>query len=509
MAENHILGVDIGTSGCKSLLVDENGTVIASAYASYSVSTPKPGWTEQDPRDWWEAVVVTVNNLLAEMKPRPEISCIGLCGQMHGMVMLDKEANLVYPCILWSDQRTGKQCEEICEKAGGLEGLLKLTNNRMLTGYTGGKILWMRENEPSLYAKAAKILNPKDYIRYKMTGDYATDVSDASGTGLFNVRDRKWSYKLLDALDIPHDMLPKCFESTEVTGSLSERAAKELGLRKGIPVAGGGGDAVIQSTGSGMVSQGIIGLTIGTGGNVTAVLDSYQDNPDGNLQVFCNNMPGKWHVMGVMISAGGALAWLRDLLGDDEKSVSGRLGESIYSIFDKEASTVNHGSDGLLFLPYLNGERCPHADANARGAFIGLNLKHRKPHLIRSVLEGVTFGLKDIMGLFKEIGISSKRILSSGGGANSDLWRQIQADVFESDVYTVNTSVYGGAYGAALVAGAAVGIWTSLEEAAGLLQTMTVNSPSRKGSAIYNELYPIYRDLYWQLKDTYIKLSGR
>lgn len=508
MARLFVMGIDIGTSGCKTLLIDDQGKVVARETEEYPLSTPKPGWSEQNPEDWWQGVKVTVQRLLKNADEVNDIKAIGLSGQMHGLVALDRDGTVLRPSILWNDQRTGKQCQEIHDKSGGVEGLLRLTNNRMLPGYTGGKILWVREHEPHVYEKMRMILNPKDYIRLRLTGEYATEVSDASGTGLFNVREREWAYRLLELLDIPKNWLPPCYESPEVSGQVTKSVATELGLPPGLPVAGGGGDAVVQTTGTGLVEPGILGTTIGTAGNVTMALDRYYDNPGGKLQVFCNNMPNKWHTMGVTLAAGGSLRWFRDALGGVEKEVSRWTGEDAYQIFGREASRSEPGSEGLLFLPYLIGERCPHADPQARGAFVGLTLRHDRCHILRSVFEGVIFSLRDVAELIREMGIATTQIRTSGGGALSDLWRQIHADVFNSEVLTVSGSAEGGAYGAALVAGAGVEVWPSVEEATRILNVETKTPPIPQHTEIYDRLFPVYRGLYDALKESFDHISG-
>lgn len=503
----YFIGIDIGTSGCKSIIIDERGRVEAEASCGYPLSTPQPGWCEQDPEDWWQAVKLTLRGLLRDFHSVSDIACIGLSGQMHGMVLLDEHGKTLRPCIIWADQRTTEQCQEIYDRVGGPEELLKLTNNRMLTGYTGGKILWVREHEPAIFEKARMILNPKDYIRFRLTGDYATEVSDASGTGLFDVRRREWSYRLLSILDIPKGLLPECHESTEIVGRLTNTIAREFGLPVGLPVVGGGGDAVIQSVGSGLVREGTLGATIGTGGQICAVLDRYRDNPEGKLQLFCSVIPEKWHAMGVMLTAGGALKWLKDLLYEDETGVASQ-DRDIYKRLDEMASRVDAGSEGLLFLPYLNGERCPHSDPDARGAFVGLSLRHRKAHMVRSVLEGVAFGLRDIAQIILELGSSPEQILVSGGAANSGVWRQIIADMLGRNVLTMGASAYGGAFGAALIAGTGVGAWSSVEEAAKVLRIETEDKPVDRNAAAYNMLFPVYRDLYVTLKGPFGRISS-
>ena len=506
MSKQYVIGIDIGTSGCKTLVIDKSGKVLASATEEYPLSTPKPGWSEQNPEDWWRATVSTVQRAAAFLKDKGELAAIGLSGQMHGLVALDKKGEVLRPSILWNDQRTGEQCRKIHDLAGGVEGLLKLTNNRMLPGYTGGKIVWLKDHEPHVYEKMDRILNPKDYIRFCLTKEYATEVSDASGTGLFNVKERKWSSELLGLLDIPESLLPECYESPEISGRLSREAAELLGLPEGLPVAGGGGDAVVQTTGTGLIFPGILGTTIGTAGIAAMALDRCHENPDGKLQVFCNNMPGKWHTMGVTLAAGGSLRWVRDNLCGHEKQVAKQMGKDPYDIIMAQAAQAVPGCEGLLFLPYLIGERCPHSDPKARGGFIGLTLRHKKGDLLRSVLEGAVFSILDVAGLIKEMGMEISQVRTSGGGALSELWRQIHADIFNSPVMTVNGSREGGAYGAALVAGAGVGMWKDVARAAGVVQVETRTDPVSENAEIYSQLYPVYQSLYSRLKPAFDRL---
>ena len=507
MAKQYVIGIDIGTSGCKTLIVDHDGHVVRKAVEEYPLFIPRPGWSEQDPEHWWQAVLSTLKKVLSGFQAVNAVRAIGLSGQMHGLVALDADDRVLRPSILWNDQRTGEQCRKIHEMAGGIDGLLKLTNNQMLPGYTGGKILWLRENEPDNYEKSRMFLNPKDYIRFRLTGEYATEVSDASGTGLFNVRERQWSYPLLELLDISKDLLPACHESPEISGALLKDISTALGLPAGLPVAGGGGDAVVQTTGTGLVKPGILGITIGTAGNAAMALDRCYDNPQGKLQVFCNNMPDKWHTMGVTLAAGGSLRWVRDMLGGSEYEAARWLGKDVYELYTAEAAMAEAGSEGLLFLPYLIGERCPHPDPKARGGFIGLTLRHDRRSILRSVLEGVVFSLKDVVRLIEEMGMEINQIRASGGGATSDFWRQIHADVFNSEVITVSGSAEGGAYGAALVAGAGIGIWPTVAEAVQVIKTEKRTLPDVKNIEIYRKLYPIYSDLYHRLKSTCDQLA--
>lgn len=499
MAKLLLIGIDVGTSGCKTVLTDPAGRILASRTCEYPLYTPQPGWTEQDPEDWWQAAVTGIHSVLAESGvPAADIAGIGLSGQMHGMVALDAGGRVVRRAILWNDQRTAAQCREIISRAGGPDGLLALTNNLMLPGYTGGKILWLRENEPAMMERTRMILNPKDYLRFRLTGDYATEVSDASGTGLFDVRRRCWSQPLLDLLSLPASLLPRCVESTEVTGRVSPPAAALTGLRTGTPVVGGGGDAIVQTTGMGIIRPGVLGITIGTSGVAAMGLDGFKPNTGGRLQVFCNNAPHLWHAMGVTIAAGGALQWYKNRLCDSERDRARAEKSDVYAILDAQAETSPPGSRQLLFLPYLNGERCPYPDPEAKGAFIGLTLQHGKADLTRAVMEGVQFSLHQVFDLFTQLdsSVTASRIIVSGGGSRSAIWRQICADIFQATVETVSGSGEGGAFGAALLAGVGVGLTGSLDEAVRSLQIETVTEPDPSRRELYSHLYGVYQSLY-------------
>ena len=377
----------------------------------------------------------------------------------------------------------------------------------MLPGYTGGKLLWLKEKEPKNYEKMAHFLNPKDYIRLRLTGVRATEVSDASGTGLFDVKNRRWSKKLLGLLDLPEEIFPLCYESSEISGRITASVSKQTGLPEGLAVVGGGGDAVVQTTGMGLIKPGVVGTIIGTSGIVAMGLNEYHPNPEGLLQVFCNNTPGAWHAMGVTLNAGGTYRWFRDALGEAEAQKALQTGEDVYTLMDRAAAQVKPGSKGLIFLPYLIGERCPYTDPAARGAFIGLGLHHGKAEVIRSILEGVVFSLLDVYALIRTMDNSITEIRTSGGGSLSPLWRQIQADVFQSPVITVSGSGEGGAYGAALVAGAGVGVWSSVDEAIGVLKKETETNPNPENRLIYEDIYGIYHSLYSALKPAYHALA--
>ncbi|MFO7928891.1 MAG: xylulokinase [Candidatus Humimicrobiaceae bacterium] len=511
MANKYIIGIDIGTTGCKSIMVDANGQLVCSATEEYPLYTPNPGWAEQNPGDWWDATVKTLQRIIKESAiPTEKIKGIGLSGQMHGLVPLDKNGEVVRPAFLWNDQRTGKQCREIIDAVGGEKELLKYTNNSMLPGYTGGKILWLKQKEPGNFKKSEIFLNPKDYIRYKLTEKFATEVSDASGTGLFDVKNRRWSEELLEILKIPKNLLPQCYESPEITGYVTGEVSKLTGLKENIPVVGGGGDSVVQTTGTGLINEGILGLTLGTAGIVAMGLERFKFNSTGKLQIFCNNAPSKWHIMGVTLAAGGSLHWFKNNLCKHEIRLAEKTSQSVFEIINKSVEQQTEpGSKNLVFLPYLIGERCPYPDPNAKGVFMGLTLRHTHADMARSVMEGVGFSLKQVYDLIINMdkNLAVNEIRTSGGGSSSLLWRQIIADIFQLPVKTVSGSKEGGAYGAALVAGTGCGIWSSMEEATKVLKVETELLPDKKNKEIYTQLYGVYAKLYNSLKEGFDALS--
>lgn len=503
-----LVGIDIGTSGTKTLICDEKGTILATATVEHPISSPQPLWSEQDPAHWWEATVKSIKTVLKKSMVNPtEVKGIGLSGQMHGLVLLDEANNVLRPAILWNDQRTGAECEEITSKIGK-ERLIELVCNPALTGFTAPKILWVRKNEPQIYEKARKILLPKDYIRFRLTGEYATEVSDASGMLLLDVRNRRWSEQVLSALEIDKAMLPTCHESPEVTGKITAQAAQETGIPEGTPVVGGGGDQAAGAVGNGIVKTGVISATLGTSGVVFAFSDTVQTDPLGRVHTFCHAVPGKWHVMGVMLSAGGSFQWFRNNLAELEREQAKKVGVDPYEILCEEAEEAVPGSEGLFFLPYLTGERTPHANPNARGGWIGLTARHTKSHLIRSLLEGVTFGMRDSLEIIRGMGIPITQIRASGGGARSEFWRQLQADIYGHPVCTINASE-GPAFGVALLAGVGTGVWSSVEEACeATIRVETETQVDETRAAIYNAYYPIYRQLYQCLKAEFDKITA-
>ncbi len=502
------LGIDVGTSGTKTLAIREDGQIVASATAEYPLDSPKPGWSEQDPADWWQAAVRTVKQVLKAGKIKPaDVAGIGLSGQMHGSVFLDRDHNVIRPALLWNDQRTAAQCAEIEAKAGGRKKLINMVANPALTGFTAPKILWLREHEPRNYARTAKILLPKDYVRFRLTGEFATEVSDASGTLLLDVKRRRWCKPLLNKLDIDQELLPPVYESEEVSGKLSPIAAKQMGLAAGVPVVGGGGDQAAGAIGNGIVRRGVISATMGTSGVVFAHSDEVQIDPQGRVHTFCHAVRDKWHVMGVVLSAGGSFQWYRNQLGEAEVKAARRQKIDPYELLTAEASEAPAGCEGLYFLPYLTGERTPHADPHARGAWIGLSLRHGKPHLIRSVMEGATYAMRDCLEIIEGMKIPVREIRLSGGGARSPFWRQMQADIYGKPVLTINAEE-GPAYGVALLAAAGTGAYKDVVEACtAAIDTTSRTTPDRKTKAAYNRAYPLYGKLYQSLKTDYAAIA--
>ena len=510
MFEQYILGIDVGTSGCKSIIVNETGSVVGSETSPLDIISEKQGYSEQEPESWWNAVKISVSKLKEKHSYTfKDIKAIGLSAQMHGLVALDKNYKVLRRSILWNDQRTEEQCDEIYKAVGGEEKLLEYTNNKMLPGYTGGKILWLKKYEPEYYEKSEYFINPKDYLRLCLTGDIATEVSDASGIGFFDVKEKKWNRNLLKILEIPEEKLPKVYESFEITGNLSASAASDLGLSPGIPVAGGGGDAVIQTTGTGVVDSSKVMTTIGTAGIVASGIKEFKKNEGGLVQFFANNMADTWHIMGVTLSAGASYKWFSGMLGDNFKEIAAKKSSgNIYEYLNTLSSASPAGSRNLIYLPYLNGERCPYTDPSARACFIGLTLRHGLGDMARSILEGVIFSLRDVYELIKTMNGSQTvdEIRTSGGGALSPLWRQIHSDIFQIPVTTVSGAAEGGAYGAALVAGVAVGIWKDIYEAVSNIKIITKTDPDPGKKDLYDDLYGTYSQLYKNLKPSFDRL---
>ncbi len=502
----HFLGIDIGTSGAKVLALAEDGSIAATAQSEYPLSTPQPLWAEQDPQLWWNATQHCVRKVLSQI-PAFDIAAVGLTGQMHGLVMLDKNGEVLRPAILWCDQRTALQCQ-VMTAAVGEDTLIAETCNPVLTGFTAPKVLWVRQHEPRIYEQTAMMLLPKDYIRWKLCGVFATEVSDASGTSLLNVPKRRWSTKVLSALNIDKDLLPRVYESQEISGEINVGGAQATGLLAGTPVVGGGGDQAAGAVGNGIAQAGIVSVATGTSGVVFAASDAPTIDPALRVHTFCHAVPDKWHVMGVMLAAGGSLRWYRDTLCQEEIAAAAKAGIDPYELIIQSAATAPIGSEGLIFLPYLSGERTPHPDPSARGAFIGLTLRHTKAHLARSVLEGVTFGLRDSLEILRDMNIAPDSVRLSGGGAKSTFWRQMQADVFGCDATTVQSDE-GPALGAAVLAAVGAGRFHSVEEACEkLIKTSSTISTDSSRAKIYNRSYQEYRTLYPALKEHFEKLGN-
>ena len=503
----YLLGLDIGTSGAKALLCDERGAVLATATAEYPLSSPRPLWSEQDPADWWRGARAALRDVVAQAGVAPgQIAGLGLTGQMHGAVFLDARDAVIRPALLWNDQRTAAECAEIAERVGAAR-LIALAGNPALTGFQAPKILWLRNHEPKRYARLARVLLPKDYIRLKLTGQAASDASDAAGTLLLDLRARDWSDEILQALDIPREWLPEVVEGPEVTGGLLPDVAAELGLPAGVPVVAGGGDNAAAAVGTGVVRAGAISSSIGTSGVLFAHADEIALDPQGRLHTFCHAVPGRYHLMAVTLSAGGAFRWLRDTLNvrTFERSNVQPLD---YDDLTLMAANVPIGAEGLVFLPYLTGERTPHLDPLARGAFVGLTARHNAGHMARAVMEGVVFSLRDGLEIMRALGLSVGEVRATGGGARSPLWRQMQADVYGAEVATL-AAEEGPAYGAALLAGVGTGLFADVGDAVGRCVVVGgVTQPDPAARARYEQVYSIYRQLYGELRESMHKLAA-
>ena len=492
----HMLGVDVGTTGVKAVLIDPRGTVVASATEEYPLSTPQPLWSEQDPADWWRGTQDALRRVVHESVVAPgAIAGLGLTGQMHGAVFLDAQDQVIRPAILWNDGRTGAQCAAITERVGE-ERLLRIAGNPALTGFQAPKVLWLRDEEPENFARLSRVLLPKDYVRLRLTGEYATDASDASGTLFLDVKARDWSGEILGALDVPLEWMPDVYEGPEATGTLRREAAEELGLPPGIPVAAGGGDNAAAAVGTGIVAPGLVSSSVGTSGVLFAHTEGFNPDPSGRLHAFCHAVPGAYHLMAVTLSAGGSLSWWRDTLGGDFDDMVGA------------ASQIPPGSEGLVFLPYLSGERTPHLDPGARGAFVGLTARHGVPHMTRAVMEGVAFSLRDGLEIMRGLGVPIEDVRATGGGARSALWRSLQADVYGEPVRRTAADE-GPAYGAALLAGVAAGTYADVGEASSVVRLREeVTEPDPGRARAYEKYYAVYRALYPATREAMSRLTG-
>ncbi len=498
-----LLGIDVGTTGARAILVDPaDGRVVAGATREYPLHTPKPLWAEQDANDWWRGVVGAVQDALKAAGTR-DVLAVGLSGQMHGVVLLDEAGEPLGRSLIWCDGRSQEQCDAITSRVGAAR-LIELTSNPALVGFSAPKLLWVRQHDPRQFERTRTFLLPKDFIRFRLTGERASEVSDASGTLLFDVGRREWSREMLSALDLDPSLLPTVHESPVVSGRVRPDVAAELGLPAGTPVVGGGGDQAAGAVGNGIVRRGLVSSTIGSSGVVFAHSDAPARDPGGRVHTFCHAVPGAWHVMGVTQGAGLSLRWFRDeVVGPLERQAAEAAGRDVYDAMAESAQAAPAGCDGLVFLPYLMGERTPHLDPHARGVWFGLTAAHRRAHLTRSVMEGVAYSLRDCLDILVEMGVPVDEIRASGGGGRSPLWRQIQADVFGRTVLTVNAAE-GPAYGAALLAGVGAGRWGSVPEACDATISVTSRvEPERSRAEVYARGHETYRDLYARLKTAF------
>jgi xylulokinase len=496
----YLLGIDVGTGGTRALVVGHDGRIVASATEEHQAfASPQIGWAEQHPEDWWRATGLAVRRALAAAALDSEqIACVGFSGQMHGAVLLDAAGEVVRPALIWCDVRTEKQCSDLNRQIGA-ERIIQLTSNPALPNFTLTKLLWVREQEPDHWARVRSVMLPKDYVRFRLTGERATDVADASGTLLLDVARRRWSSEILNATGIDPAFLPSLHESPDVCARISAAGAEATGLAQGTPVVAGAGDQAAGATGMGIVQPGSVSATIGTSGVVFAATDRPALDPKGRLHTFCHALPGRWHVMGVTQAAGLSLRWLRDQL----LSGSTRNGADPYDLLTAEAATVAAGSDGLLWTPYLMGERTPHLDGTARAALVGLTASHTRAHIVRAILEGVAFSLKDTFSIFEEMNVPVKSIRLGGGGARSPLWRQIQADVYGHDVEIVEAEE-GAAYGAALLAGVGAGVWPSVDTACQAVVRVRERVPlNERNAATMSRAYDSYKRVYAATKSIY------
>lgn len=504
----HLIGIDVGTSGVKTLLVDERGAVVTGALSEYPMATPYPNWAEQDPADWWKATQETLAEVVRTSRVDPaSIAAIGFSGQMHSSVLLDAQDNVLRPSMLWCDTRTTEQCRWITRTVGE-DRLAAYVSNPALEGFTAPKLIWVRDHEPEVYDRIRRVMLPKDYIRFRMTGEYAMEVSDAAGTLLFDVRNRRWSHELMNAIGLPSEVMPPVYESIDVCGHVTQAVAEATGLKAGTPVVGGGADNTCGAVGAGIVREGRVLASLGTSGVVFAHTDEVHVDPQMRVHTFCHSVPHRWYLMGVMLFAGGSFRWFRDTLGTLESSAGRLTGIDPYELLTREAAQAPAGSEGLIFLPYLMGERTPHKDANAKGVLFGLTARHNRACVVRSVIEGITYAMRDSIEIMRGLGVPLDQIRTTGGGARSALWRQIQADIYGAEVVTINAEE-GPAYGAALLAAVGAGLFPDVETATDhLVQVTTRTEPDKEAVDRYEAYYQTFRELYPALKPAFDRVSG-
>jgi len=505
----YLMGIDVGTSGVKVILIGENGALVAEANRSYPIHSPFPSWFEQHPRDWWNATVEAIHSLLADRRVKTsDIAGVGLSGQYHGLVILDGDHQVLRPAILWNDQRTARQSEIIVRKVGR-EKLLTIAATAGAPYFTACKLQWVRDNEPEIYERVRSMMLPKDYIRFKLTGELATDVTDASGTMFLDVRRRRWSEDVPRLLDVDAAVLPRVVESPDISGRISGGAAGETGLPQGIPVAGGAGDQAAAAVGNGIVKEGLLTYSIGTSGVIYAATETVKVDEAGRYNTFCHAVPGTWCQLACINAAAGSYQWLQEKLADAEREEARRRGLSVYQVLEEEAASVPIGSDKLIFLPYLAGERHPHTDTNARGVFMGLHTGHSRPHLVRAVLEGVAYSFRDCLEVMKAHGVAVNEIRATGGGAQSPLWMDIQVNVSGEPIVTMGADTGGAAFGACILGGVAAGVFSDVREAcAALVKTAGRREPDARKQAEYEKYFRFFQTLYPLLKDSYARLAG-
>jgi len=505
----YLIGIDVGTSGTKTVLFDEAGHARASATIEYPLHTPNPGWTEQDPEDWWQATVKSIQAVLGQSGvPAGEVKGLGLSGQMHGSVFLDEKNQVVRPAILWNDSRTADECDEITRIIGERH-LIELASNPALTGFTAPKAVWLKNKEPENFKRTRTLCLPKDYVRFRLTGAMAMEVSDGAGTLLFDVKKRTWSREILEKLGIPVEWMPKLHESTDVCGTITPEAANLTGLKAGTPVVGGGADNACGATGTGVVVEGRVLSSIGTSGVILAPSKTPQTDPEGRAHTFCHSVPNLWYLMGVVLSAGMSLRWYRDVIADTERAQGGQTGRDPYDVLTQLAQESPVGSEGLIFLPYLTGERTPLKDPYARGGFIGLTIRHQRRHLVRAVLEGITFAMRDSLEIVRSLGVRIDEVRATGGGAKSAFWKQMQADIFGCEIATLGADQWP-AFGAAIMAGVGTGVYSSIPEACDAILTVverTEPDPARVKE--YEDYYQVYHSLYPGIREACHRLSKK